>query len=550
MKKEILLVGILFLLIFSCSNTNDEEHIPVPAENIVEKKVLIIGIDGCRPDAITAAYTPNLDALMANATYSLDARNTGITRSGPGWTSMLTGVWENKHNVVDNTFNTYNYADYPHLFKRIEDYNSKYKTVSVTQWHPINNKVARSTVDVTINPEDSTLDTENKAITQLSSKQLTAMFVHYDDVDHAGHSTGFSLSNTVYMNALEKVDQSIGNVVAALKNRENYSNEDWLIIVSTDHGGISNNHGGDSDEERTIFIIASGDSIPNKEITKTTTQTTIPNSENCLNSDSELKFDANGIIEIPDNTAHSFGTSQDFSIECRIKSDYAGDVHIVGKKDWDNGVLPGYIFSFKTNTQKLKVNAGDGTNRIDVETSVITDNEWHTVSATFDRDGMLKVYIDGVFSNETSMASIGNLDNNFPFTIGADGNNKYKYKGSVAEVRIFNTLLSAEDISTWQCKTMDINHPKYDNLQGHWKLDEGTATTITDSSSKSTNGTLTGGNWSDVPDEITVNNHNYDNTPRTVDVVITALNHLCIPIQDSWNLDGNSLIDTHCPEIK
>ncbi|GGK45985.1 MULTISPECIES: alkaline phosphatase family protein [Flavobacteriaceae] len=546
MKKEGVLIGLLFLLIFACSNTNQEEQIIEPTKNVVEKKVIIIGIDGCRPDALTAANTPNLDALIANGTYSLDARNTGITISGPGWTSMLTGVWENKHNVVDNTFNSYNYTAYPHLFKRIEDYNSDFKTVSVAQWHPINTKVVKSTADVIVNSEDSTLDTEKKAVNELTSNELTAMFIHFDDVDHAGHSTGFSLNNDNYINAIEKVDQSIGNVISALKNRENYDKEDWLVIVGTDHGGIANNHGGTTDEERTIFIIASGDNIPNKEIAKTTTQTTIPNSENCLNSNSELKFDADGSIEISDNVAHSFGTSQDFSIECRVKSDYAGDVHIVGKKNWDNGVLPGYIFSFKTNTQKFKVNVGDGTNRVDLESTVITDNEWHTVSATFDRDGMLKVYVDGVFFNETSMASIGNLNNNFPFSIGADGNNKYKFKGSVAEVRIFNTLLSDEDISDWKCKVLDNNHPKYDNLQGHWKLDEGTGSIITDSSSKSANGTLTGGNWADISNEVQVNVHNYDHTPRTVDAVITALNHLCIPIQDSWNLEGISLIETNC----
>src|SRR5690554_4271737 len=54
-------------------------------------KVLIIGIDGCMPVGITAANTPNLDALMANGTYSLKARNTGTTISGPSWSAMLTG---------------------------------------------------------------------------------------------------------------------------------------------------------------------------------------------------------------------------------------------------------------------------------------------------------------------------------------------------------------------------------------------------------------------------------------------------------------------------
>ena len=31
-----------------------------------------------------------------------------------------------------------------------------------------------------------------------------------------------------------------------------------MVVVITDHGGIGKGHGGESDEERTIFMIASG----------------------------------------------------------------------------------------------------------------------------------------------------------------------------------------------------------------------------------------------------------------------------------------------------
>ena len=60
-------------------------------------RVLVIGIDGVRSDALTAANTPNIDALMSAGVYSPDALNDDITISGPGWSDILCGVRSDKH---------------------------------------------------------------------------------------------------------------------------------------------------------------------------------------------------------------------------------------------------------------------------------------------------------------------------------------------------------------------------------------------------------------------------------------------------------------------
>ncbi|MCK0133908.1 alkaline phosphatase family protein [Arenibacter sp. S6351L] len=541
-----LLIGLMTMSVWSCSQNNSSElkhDIEGGTEN---KKVLIIGIDGCRPDAITAANTPNLDALMANGTYSMDARNTGITISGPGWSSMLTGVWQDKHKVVDNSFAGSDFDKYPHFFKRIEEKNPDSRTVSLSQWHPINDQIAHGFVDITRNTEDSSADVKNKAVAELGVEDLTALFVHFDDVDHAGHGSGFSPNNSNYISAIETVDTAIGELVVALKNRPNYNKEDWMVIVSTDHGGIGTSHGGDTEEERTIFMIVSGGNIPKKEIAKTTSDVEVSPANNCLNSDTELYFESNGIISVPNNAAYSFGATQDFSIECRIRGKVPADVGIIAKKNWDSGLLPGYVFSFKPGTKNFKVNVGDGANRVDVEAGQITDNEWHTVSATFDRDGLLKVYVDGILKNSAEMSSIGNIDNAFPFTIGADGNGAYKYNGYISEVRVFNGLLEIETIDAWKCKVLDDTHPMVANIKGHWKLTEGSGTLITDASPTAANGTLTGGEWKDATAASIETVNDYKDTPRTVDVVKTALTHLCIPIEERWGLEGTSLIQNPC----
>ena len=52
----------------------------------------------------------------------------------------------------------------------------------------------------------------------------------------------------------------VGRMIEALRSRGAYGSEDWLVLVSTDHGRRADGgHGGDSPEEMTTFVILSGD---------------------------------------------------------------------------------------------------------------------------------------------------------------------------------------------------------------------------------------------------------------------------------------------------
>ena len=44
--------------------------------------------------------------------------------------------------------------------------------------------------------------------------------------------------------------------IEAIKARETYDTEDWLIIITSDHGGIGTDHGSASIQERMTFIVA------------------------------------------------------------------------------------------------------------------------------------------------------------------------------------------------------------------------------------------------------------------------------------------------------
>lgn len=116
----------------------------------IERKVLFIGIDGCRADALEVANTPNIDGLIQNGLFENEgicSINGQATYSGPGWSSMITGVWMDKHGVYDNSFNNSNYEDFPPFSTLIEENGNDFHMASFIMWSPIHNNIFAGSMD-------------------------------------------------------------------------------------------------------------------------------------------------------------------------------------------------------------------------------------------------------------------------------------------------------------------------------------------------------------------------------------------------------------------
>ena len=254
-------------------------------------------------------------------------------------------------------------------------------------------------------------------------------------------------------------------------------------------------------------------------------------------------------VEVASNSIFDFGSSQDFTIECRVRTNNTGDVAIVGNKDWLSGSNQGFVISFKyPSGPEWKVNIGDGTNRADINTGgSIADDQWHTLSVSFDRDGYMKMYEDGILLDSADISNVGDITTGQGMFFGADINGAYDYLGSIAEVRVWNSVLDNASIQSWQCTSIDNTHPFYNNLLGYWQLNEGSGIAANDSFGFN-NGIINNATWNFI-DSIII--YDYSLTPRIVDVPVTAITHLCIPINSTWDLDGNSLIpDCNLSTIK
>jgi hypothetical protein len=252
---------------------------------LAQKKSLVIGIDGLGygTRGLGVANTPWIDSLIngtfAGSTYHgayTDVAYAGgqlgqvtqqPTVSGPGWSTMLTGVWANRHNVTDNNFTNPNYASNPVYLGTLKAALPSLKTASFINWDPIDTIILNS-IQTDPNPSNnlnfhgnyaSDNATVAGAVAALGNQvtNYDAFFVALDEVDGAGHSCGSS--GACYQTEIQEADGLVGQMLSTISNRPNFLNEDWQIIITADHGHLATGgHGGQSDLERHIpFLVSS-----------------------------------------------------------------------------------------------------------------------------------------------------------------------------------------------------------------------------------------------------------------------------------------------------
>ncbi|MFB6890948.1 alkaline phosphatase family protein [Kitasatospora sp. NPDC056327] len=239
---------------------------PAAATAGATPKVLLIGLDGTMLTRVKEAGAPNLTALMAGgltAASSLYANPMAGTMSGPGWSTVATGVWPDKHNVRDNNFTAPAFAAYPDFLTRAETAAPALTTCVIASWAPIADAICSSRVDTRIATPAAEYDngTTARAVARLRDGNPDVLFVHLDNVDNAGHSSGSA--SQAYLAAIRGVDAQVGQILTALRGRAGYGQEDWLVMVTADHGHTpTGGHGGSTWEERQTFVIATGSAFP------------------------------------------------------------------------------------------------------------------------------------------------------------------------------------------------------------------------------------------------------------------------------------------------
>ncbi len=236
---------------------------PALAEGDRAPKVLLVGIDGLRSDAMVAARTPAIDALVADGCLALDAATSRETVSGPSWSNVLCGVWPDKHRVVDNRFLISDYETYPSVFTLIERAAPGRRTAMFANWGPIGERILKNDpIDEKVSLADTNDDAPQVAACEraLATGDADFTFAYIGRVDETGHRFGFHADSPTYLEAIELADAQLGRLLAAIDARATRGREDWLVVLVTDHGGtVDLNHGRDIPEHRRHPFLVSGD---------------------------------------------------------------------------------------------------------------------------------------------------------------------------------------------------------------------------------------------------------------------------------------------------
>ena len=209
--------------------------------------VVLIMIDGMRPDALLAAQTPRMDAFMAGGAYTLKARSVMPSVTLPCHTSIFHSVPPTRHGITDNDWHPMA-RPVPGL---IEVAKKADKSCSFFyNWEPLRDLNRPYNNTFTFFYDTTTDFPRGDGITAeafahyMPEYKFDFSFVYFGNTDNAGHEYGWMEEG--YIKQIELTDAWVGLVLDTVLPMGG------TVILHADHGGHDRGHGTDSPEDMTI----------------------------------------------------------------------------------------------------------------------------------------------------------------------------------------------------------------------------------------------------------------------------------------------------------
>lgn len=228
--------------------------------------IVVIGIDGLGAHGIKMSKTPVLNGLMANGSWSLEARTVMPSVSGPAWSSILTGATVERHAIGNNGWIVDqkvlepvfkgDHNMFPTIFGEIRKHLPQAVTGAIYHWGDFGNFIEKGVCDISKPGSDEDVTTK-LTCDFLADKAPLFTFIQLDNVDHGGHHGGYRSDE--YLKSVEKADSLVGVIVNQLKKAGLY--EKTVIFIVADHGGIGTGHGGSTPDEMIVPLIICGKGI-------------------------------------------------------------------------------------------------------------------------------------------------------------------------------------------------------------------------------------------------------------------------------------------------
>ena len=258
------------------------------ADATPKPKVLMVMMDGVRGDVVENAPMPNLLALREgrwragyNGFSTLTAHTLYDARpsSAANHSAIVTGVTAEKSRIFKNGDTPKgNFAAWPSWLSRLVEAKPGTKALYAYSWegdialspHPnVQNLRLPSVCDVNwpIVPGSYAKYASTIPKIMASADAPDAVVYFIDIADLGGHRSGFYPYGKEYLHDARLVDRIIGDTLAAIASRPQFANEDWLFLITSDHGGCGRAHGIWGGHATTIPVIVAGRHVPQGRIT-------------------------------------------------------------------------------------------------------------------------------------------------------------------------------------------------------------------------------------------------------------------------------------------
>jgi predicted AlkP superfamily pyrophosphatase or phosphodiesterase len=256
------------------------------------RKAVFIIVDGVSADVIEKQAMPNLQAIAKVGGYTrayVGGEKGGYSQtptiSAVGYNSVLTGTWVNKHNVWGNDIKAPNYS-YPTIFRLFKETYPSRKTAIFSSWLDNRSKLVGDSLPATGNipvdihydglendqvnfphdPQKKYMEAIDDSVAKRAAQSIhdeapDFSWVYLEYTDDMGHMHGDSPE---FQNAVTLADQKVEAIWEAIQFRQRNFNEDWMIVVTTDHGRdavTGKGHGGQSERERSSWIFTNAQGL-------------------------------------------------------------------------------------------------------------------------------------------------------------------------------------------------------------------------------------------------------------------------------------------------
>lgn len=249
------------------------------------KNVILILIDGMRPDAMMNCGSPYAEELLKQATYTLEGKTVYPSDTLPCHMSLFTSVSPIQHQTTSNTYcppvNTVN-----GLIEELD--HARKKAAMFYNWGELRD-IARPgyfNFSLFMRDEDDANITDY-AIDYISKKAPHFTFLYLGNVDMFGHHNGWMSEE--YLASVKKALDCTKRVLDAF-------GDEYTYIITADHGGHDTDHGSMDPEDINIPILFIGDSFEKNKQTEASIIDIAPTIADLMEVEKPHRWDGKSII--------------------------------------------------------------------------------------------------------------------------------------------------------------------------------------------------------------------------------------------------------------